>query len=63
MTTQTKTPLAEVADLLREVQQENMAPLQRLGDASRPLTERQLSINDKLSDLRIRVDMLRGDGE
>ena len=62
--TPTKTPLGELAELLREAQEMNLAPVQGLlGDGPRPLTERQMSINDKLALARILVDVARGDGQ
>ena len=66
MTTQTpaKTQLGELAALLLEVQRDNMAPMQGpLGMGPQALTDRQLSLNDKLGNARILVDVLRGDGQ
>ena len=57
------TPLGDIAALLREAQEENMAPVQGLlGDGPRPLTERQMSVNDKLAEALNIVNALRGDG-
>ena len=67
MTAETQTtrhPLSAVADLLREAQKENMTPVHGpLGLGTVTLTERQMSINDKLAQARILVDVLRGDGQ
>ena len=58
------TPLGDIAALLREAQEMNMAPVQGLlGDGPRPLTERQMSVNDKLAEARNIVNALRGDGQ
>ena len=58
------TPLGDVARLLKEAMKLNLAPVQGLlGDGPRPLTERQMSVNDKLAEARNIVNALRGDGQ
>ncbi len=56
-----ESPLGKVAELLRKIRSENMAPRPGpLGTGELPTTERQLSINDKLCLAIIAVDELRG---
>ena len=50
-----KTPLGELAELLKEVQWENMHPVA----GASPNTAQVNEINDKLAQARILVDVLR----
>ncbi len=56
------TPLGKVAELLLSAQRENML-LSPNSAGEYEITQRQLSINDKLSQARILVDVERGDGQ
>ena len=58
------TPIGDVAALMKEAMRLNLAPVQGLlGDGPRPLTERQLEVNDKLAEALNIVNALRGDGQ
>ncbi len=58
------TALGKLVGLLREIQKENVvATWGPMGAGAMPLTERQLSINDKLSQARLLLDVIIGDGE
>ncbi len=58
------TALGKLVDLLQEIQEENVAATWgSMGAGAMPLTERQLSINDKLADARLLLDVIIGDGQ